>query len=277
MAGEARTSSFLLGSATVMIGPQASLYQLNPDMHSLGLTKNFQVTAEPNYLPLMQGVKSTVVYEVLTGNPVKAQCEVFEYTSKNIAYSLGLGATTVSSPHSTWALLTPIVGTMAPGVSSLTFSDPTLTDVVVPAGTWMSVQDTYEADHVHYFRITADSIQAGAAVTVQVDPEMAFELGNSFPAGSLVSIVNSFDVGSKVDQPYSALMVTGILPEQTKPVSLLFPKVRITRGFSLTFGETAYGNLPFQFTPFELLPTDMFYADFRPPLGNGYGKVFSRT
>ena len=41
MAGEAKTDSFMLGAATVMIGAMADLYDLNPTDHSIGLVKNF--------------------------------------------------------------------------------------------------------------------------------------------------------------------------------------------------------------------------------------------
>lgn len=274
MAGEARTQSFLLGSGTVMIGAVADLYNLTPTKHSIGLVKNFQVTAEPNYIDLTQGVKATIIFQVKTANPVKAQCEVYEYTAQNMAYALGLEGLNILSPVATYVLAAPIVGSTTTPVATLSLDGGSTPPPIFPAGSWFCIQDPVFLDHVQYVQSSADSTNTSDVATVTLNTETTFKLGNSFPAGSIITPVNAFAVGSKKEEPYHSVMVTSTLPQNNVPVSILFPKVRITRGFSLTFGETNFGNMPFQFTPFELLPTDLFYMDF---LHDGFGKLMSAS
>jgi hypothetical protein len=71
------------------------------------------------------------------------------------------------------------------------------------------------------------------------------------------------DVGSPAEQPFFAAKVLAVMPEANKPVALMFPKIRITRGFSMSFTTENFANLPYQFTPFDLLPQDPFYSTFR--------------
>ena len=86
--------------------------------------------------------------------------------------------------------------------------------------------------------------------------------GNDFPTGSLIQRVNMVTVGSTDAQPFLACKVVGLLPEKNEPVGLLLPKVRIMRGFTLAFSTENFGNMPFQFQPYELVTTDSFYSQF---------------
>lgn len=61
MAGEAKSTSFVLGTATVMIGPRADVFELTPEEHSIGLVKNFTLSGDPSYLDLTHGVRNTIV------------------------------------------------------------------------------------------------------------------------------------------------------------------------------------------------------------------------
>ena len=72
MAGFAKTKNFMLSTATVMIGPMADLHKLNPDEHSAGLVKNFQMTADPPFVGLGHGIKHNVVVHVKNG--ADAEC-----------------------------------------------------------------------------------------------------------------------------------------------------------------------------------------------------------
>ena len=55
----------------------------------------------------------------------------------------------------------------------------------------------------------------------------------------------------------------GILPEDNEPVTLIFPKLRIQKGFSLAFTTNQYANMPYEFTPFDLVPADVHYDTFK--------------
>lgn len=82
MTGLAKSSEFLLSSATVMIGPMADLKKLNPAAHSIGLVKNMAVNIETSKTELTQGLSNDVVASVITGNTVTVAGEVYEYTAK---------------------------------------------------------------------------------------------------------------------------------------------------------------------------------------------------
>lgn len=90
VAGSARSESFNLGAATVMIGPKEKVFDLTPENDSIGLVKNFTFSSNDQYIDLTQGVRNTIVYSVKTGSEVTASMEVYEYTPKNLAYALGL-------------------------------------------------------------------------------------------------------------------------------------------------------------------------------------------
>lgn len=89
-AGSAKTESFNLGAATVMIGPKADVLDFTPEKHGIGLVKNFTFSSSDQYLDLTQGIRNTVVYSVKNGSDITASMEVYEYTSRNLAYALGL-------------------------------------------------------------------------------------------------------------------------------------------------------------------------------------------
>ena len=108
MAGEARSDSFLLGTATVMIGAQADLMNLNV-ANSVGLVKNIMLQTTPGFTELTQGVKNTLVYSVMTSNKSMVQGEMFEYTSRNMAYALSIDGTSLSP--------STVASTVAPDLS----------------------------------------------------------------------------------------------------------------------------------------------------------------
>jgi hypothetical protein len=243
MAGEAKTNAFMLGSATVMIGPQADLFTLAPSTHAIGLVKNFTISNEPQYTDLTQGVKNQIVYSVMTSNRVTAQMEVYEYTSKNIAYALGLNGSSLTAISAsttttgiTAAAATTVVVTSATGLA--------LND-------WISIQEGTD-DKVFYRRITniaTNTLTVNAALPV------------ALAAGSVVQKVNAIDVGSQTDQPFLSAKIVGSLADGTE-VGLLVPKIRITAGFTLGFTTDNFGNLPMEFTCYDLTSDDPNYALF---------------
>lgn len=243
MAGEAKTNSFMLGSATVMIGPQADLFTLAPSTHSIGLVKNFTSSSEPQYTDLTQGVKNTIVASVMTSNRVRAQMEVYEYTAKNIAYALGLNGSS----------LTPIAAstTTSAAVTANATTVTVSTAAGLAANDWVMIQEGTD-DKVFYRRIVSiatNTLTLNAAIPV------------ALASGCTVQKVNVIDVGSTADQPYLSAQVIGNLADGTE-IGLYIPKLRITAGFSLGFTTDNFGNLPLEFTMYDLTSDDPNYALF---------------
>jgi hypothetical protein len=243
MAGEAKTNAFMLGSATVMLGPQADLFTLAPSTHAIGLVKNFTISNEPQYTDLTQGVKNQIVYSVMTSNRVRAQMEVYEYTSKNIAYALGLNGSSLSAIS---AATTTSAAALAAATSITVTSAAGLA-----VNDWIMIQEGTD-DKAFYRRIatiSTNTLTLNAALPV------------AMASGSTVQKVNAVDVGSQVDQPFLSAKIVGSLADGTE-VGLLIPKIRITAGFTLGFTTDNFGNLPMEFTCYDLTADDANYALF---------------
>lgn len=243
MAGEAKTSAFMLGTATVMIGAQSELFSLAPDTHAIGLVKNFTMTAEPGYTDLTQGVKNQIVYSVMTSNTVRAQMEVYEYTSKNIAYALGLNGGALAAATA--------VTTLSSGIAALATTAVVTSAAGLAVGDYIQIQEGTD-DKTFFRKITAivtNTLTLNAAIPVAI------------ANGSAVRKVNAVDIGSKTDQPFLSAKIVGSLADGTE-IGILIPKIRITNGFTLGFVTDNYGNLPFEFTVYDLVATDPNYADF---------------
>lgn len=266
MAGYAKTNSFLLSTATLMIGPTTDLYNLNSN-HSVGLVKNLTVTSEPTYTELYQGVKQSMVYSVKTQNPVTISCEVYEYTSKNLTYALGLDGSTLST-QTTYPLAANITGPST-SVAVTSSSNPGWA-----SGNWIMIQEN-KTDVVHIGRINTYSYTSPTA-SVTLTSATQVPSGVSFTSASgRAGRMNVIDIGNKVDEPFFSCKIVGILPENSLPVTILIPKVRITRGFTLAFTSDNYGNMPFELAVFDLVPTDPFYNDFPP--NQAMAKLFVGT
>jgi len=247
MPGLAKTQKFMLNTATVMIGPQADLHNLNPAEHSIGLVKNFTLTAEPSYTELGQGVKNEIVFSVLTNNPVRATMETYEYTARNLAYGLGLAdAESFTALTATTAVNGAIVAGSPPEFD-LVVDD----NALFSAGDFILIKNDSEDDFV--VREIA-STSTGEVITVTMAlPDIA--------DNAQVLLVNKLAIGSKDDQPYYAAKISGKLADGTVCV-IEIPKLRIIKGFSLAFTSQDFGNLPFEFTIYSQVTTDPFYTEF---------------
>lgn len=256
MAGEAITSKFMLGTATVMLGPQSDLYDLNVGEHSIGLVKNVTPKSAPGFIDLTQGVKNTTVFSVMNANKVTVTGEAYEYTSRNLAYSVGLeGSELVPSTVAT---------TVETEMVLTTGKTPVVIPVVATTG--------FAANDFIIVQVgNDDQAFVRKVVSVQVDTSLTIEAGTGFPViipvGSTVKKANIVGVGSKADQPYLSCKIVGTIADGSE-VILLLPKVRVTSGLSMAFKTDAYDNIPLELTVYDLVSTDPFYQTFLP-FGSG--------
>lgn len=242
--GTAKTSQFMLGSATVMIGAQNEVFDLNPDDHGIGLVKNFRITGEPSFTDLTQGVKNTVAYSVMTGNTIRASMEAYEYNSRNIAYSMGLEGSNFTAQNTVTTLTSPATTS----ATSITVDDETGFAV----GDYVMIEDG-EADQVYVRKLTG--------VTVG-ELSFAQALAKAIASGATVKKSNMVSVGSTDDTPFFSAKIVGSLADKTKMV-ILCPKIRITNGFSLGFTTEGFDNMPYEWSFYDQLASDPFYSEFR--------------
>lgn len=90
MAGEAKTRQFNLSTGTLMLGPQGEGEDLTPELHSVGLVKDITLNITKTRIELTQGITNEVVDSQVTGNEVNFTANLYEYTSKNLAYAAGI-------------------------------------------------------------------------------------------------------------------------------------------------------------------------------------------
>lgn len=247
MPGKAKSQKFMLNTATVMIGAVEDLHLLNPATHSIGLVKNFTLTSEPSYTELGQGVKNEIVFSVMTDNPVRASMEAYEYTAQNLAYGLGLAD---ADSFSTMTVATAVNGAIDGDAS------PAPTDLVVDSATGITIGKyiMIKRDAEDDFLIRKVTNVVSTTITVDVAlPDI--------PDNSVVLVVNKLDVGSKDDQPFYSAKINGKLADGSV-VSILIPKIRIVKGFSLAFTNQDFGNLPFEMTVYSLVDSDPHFAEF---------------
>jgi hypothetical protein len=249
MAGTAKTTNFMLGSATVMIGQQADLFKLTPALHSIGLVKNFTLTGEPNYIELTQGVQNTVVDSQINANAIRATMEAYEYTAANISYGLGLDGSVVAPFTTVGSVATQVVGDNTVVVVSVGTGEGT----PFVAGNTVAIEINTD-DGVLIRKIVSKSSDA-------LTLDYAIPTGTTIPVGAKVRKMNVVDIGAKVSQPYLAAQVTGVLGNGDR-ITLLIPKLRIVRGFSLAFTTQDYGNMPIEFTAYDLVSTDTYFSYF---------------
>lgn len=245
MAGEAKSTKFAVGAATLMLGPLADLMNLNVDAHSVGLAKNIVVTAESSFLDLTQGVKNSLVYQVMNGQTTRITAEVYEMTAKNLTYGLGLDGSALSVANVATTLTANIAANanVAQVANASGFS----------ANDWLMIQPSASSDDIQLRRaanIVSNNITLSANVPVLV------------PSGAIVKKVNAINVAGEEVPTYVAAKIAGNLADGT-PIVLLFPKVKITRGFTVGFQTDNYGNLPFEISAFDQVPGDPFYATIK--------------
>ncbi|MER8983970.1 hypothetical protein [Mesorhizobium sp. M0843] len=264
MAGNAKTNKFMLSTATVMLGALADLHKLNPMEHSIGLVKNFQLTGEAAYTELTQGIRNAVVMSVRTGEGLKTSCEVYEFTAKNIAYAAGLDPSGTSYD---------VVDELSALSAEAAAEDDEIVLAVAPtspvlAGDYLFVQKGQD-DYVHVVKASAYD---ATSKTITVAAGFEVPTGMTFPVGARVGRLKRVDVGQNVTQPDLACKVTGILPKDNTPFTILLPKIKVTRGLGISFASDNFSNMPFEMQPYEMVTTDPFYGEY----GQGQAILLAR-
>jgi hypothetical protein len=249
MAGEALTTEFMLGTATVMLGTMGNLYDLTPSQHSLGLVKTVKVTSTPTFVDLKQGIRNQVVYSVKTENQTKVNFDVYEYTGRNLNYALGLSSTDYSTYVPVQSTTT---GVTASGALSITVASGTGFTI----GSWIVVEDAVSKRT--FVR----------KLTNVVGPVLTFTntTNSSFPIGTIVRQHLAMAMGSVSVQPFIGCKIKGETAAGD-PATLFFGKCRITSDFMLGFQTNDFSSIPFELTVYDLVATDSNYADFSTQQG----------
>jgi len=261
MSGNAKSQKFMLGTAEVMIGNPEDVYNLNPVDNGVGLVKNFSIEASKDQTELTQGRTNDIVVSLTTGQTTRGSFEMFEYTTKNLTYALGLEGSQLIAPTEK-ALEVSATVSFSSGSVDVAFEDATDIQNIV-MGNRVLVRDP-ATDTIIVGTVTAVSgisgnATSGATMTVSIPDVTA---SNGVTAGSYVSLVNVLDVGSTDTDRYYSAKVQGQLADG-QWIVLLIPKIRVSSGLTMSFTTDNFGNVPFEFTPMKPIGGDPFYAQFK--------------
>lgn len=255
--GTALTGRFHFSTATLCIAPMAQQKAINPLLHSVGLVKNLRLEGTPSKVDLTQGLQNDVVATQTNGMPITGSAEVYEHTSKNLSYGLSLDPTALVE----MGLPQAITGSVAS--SGTTFTTAAANTFAV--GDWGYIQENLD-DQVHIFKVSA---VAANAITFAGYP---VPTGMSFSANARVGEFNKIDADPVRMNNNYAVRVIGVAVDGQTPISVHFPKCRITKGFGMGFSADNFSNLPFEWTPMTPVASDPGYdADFRNKMS-----IFSR-
>ena len=248
MAGEAQSINFAVGTATIMLGAPADLRNFTPATHSIGLVKDVKIMAEASYIKLTHGVRNSVVHSIKTGEPVSMGASIYEYNAKNWTYALGFAgydvALTAASTNVTTAVAANPAGEDTVDVASAASFN---------VGDYVMLQVGTD-DRVYPRRVSAKTTN-----TLTFDADF---VDIAIPLGATVRKCSIVPIGRKSEQPFLAAKIVGSMADNVE-VCIEIPKLRVTKGFDLTFQTSDYANMPFEFDVYDLVPADTQYARSR--------------
>lgn len=246
---EVKNPKFVIGNATVMLAPfSEDVFALTPDEHSVGMVKAVTVTQEANQITLRNGVMQNQVDAVKSNVNMTTTFEGYEFSAENLMHSLGLQGATVKRLRGS---LTADAEASDTTISIASYPIPGDTGSAIdatgdiPVGAVLLLQKADQPDHVYPVKTTAATTGTGPYIATIP----ALTADTEFATGDTVWVMNEINAGSIDQDEYFCVKIVGTLSANDEPIVVIIPKVRITRGFNLSFSETDYSNLPFELSP----------------------------
>lgn len=251
---DVQKSAFSLSSATIMLGKAFvdDVFSLTPAAHSVGMVSETNITLDSSLNSLLNGVaqsevdsKRTNVQSMITGN-------VFEMTAQNFmrAHAMSGAATAVKRGRLGTALVggatsVSIASDPIPGEASSAITN--LSDI--PSGSTILIQRPGgEDDYVFPTKTNAAATGTGPFV-LPLGADHAIPAGMSFPVGSYVWVVPPVPVGDIDADDLFCVKITGVLSQFKRPLTYIAPKVRIVKGFGISYNETQYASMAWELKP----------------------------
>lgn len=258
---DVQKSAFALSSATIMMAPAftTDVFSLTPDLHSVGMAQEVNVTVDSSVTELLNGVAQVLVDSKRTGVRASISGNVFEYTAQNFMRAQSMNGAPIqvrrgvlSAAAASGAVSLSITSDPIPGEPSSAITG--LADI--PAGSTILIQRVgAENDYVFPTKTSGATTGTGPFV-VPIAAPYAIPATASFPIGARVWIVSPIGVANMDTDDLFGVKITGTLSNFDRPVVAVFPKVRVVSGFNLSFTETSYGSMPWQFGPMMMSKTE---------------------
>lgn len=259
---DVQKSAFMLSSATVMVGKAFvdDVFSLTPDTHSVGMVSEVAVPVESQLTELLNGVAQSSVDAVRTGVSTMITANVYEMTAQNAmrAHALSGAATQVrrgvlSAAAAAGAVSLSVTSDPIPGDANSAIT--AIGDI--PAGSTILLQRPgSETDYVFSTKTSAAATGVGP-YTLPIAAPYVIPAGMTFPAGTRVWILQPIAVGNIRADDLFCVKIVGKLSQFDRPVAYFAPKVRMVKGFGLSFNETQHSSMAWEMKPFLLTKTEV--------------------
>lgn len=260
-----KSNAFMLSSATLMIAPSftTDVFSLTPATHGVGMVRDIAIPVEGSQIELKNGIAQVIVDSKRTGVATSISATIFEYSAQNLLYASALyGGGPVQVKR---GLLKNAVTGGAGATTIVVNSDPIPGETAsaitaigdIPSGSTILIQRVGgQQDYVFPTKTTGATTVTTGDYTVTVASPYNIPTGMSFPAGSRVWIVTPIAIGSLDADDLYGIKITGTLSNFDRPVTAVFPKVRMIKGFNLSFTESDYGSMSWELQPLLLSGTE---------------------
>jgi hypothetical protein len=254
---DVQKSAFSLSSATIMLGRafQDDVFGLKPATDSVGMVSEVSIGIDSSITELLNGVQQVAVDAKRTGVSASITGNVFEFTAQNFMRSQAMSGTATQVKRGV------LSADVAGGAVSLSVtSDPIPGEAAsaitaisdIPSGSTILIQRTGgETDYVFPTKTSAAATGTGPYVLPIAAP-YAIPTGTTFKAGDRVWVVSPVGVGDMDADALFCAKIVGTLSGYDRPVMYIAPKVRMVRGFQVSFNETAYSSMPWEMRPLNL-------------------------
>jgi len=261
---DVQKSAFSLSSATIMMGKAFvdDVFALRPDKDSIGMVSEVAVPVDSSLTSLLNGVSQSEVDAKRTGVSTTITANVYEMTAQNFMRAQAMsGAPTVSVKRG------KLTADLAANAVSMTIaSDPipgeassAITQITdIPSGSTLLIQRPGgENDYVFPTKSSGAATATAPNFTVPIADDYQIPDGMTFPAGSSVWVVSPVGVGNIDSDDLFCVKISGVLTQFNRPVVYVAPKVRVTKGFQLSFNETQYTSMPWELKPLLMSATEV--------------------
>jgi hypothetical protein len=255
---DVQKNAFLLSSATLMVAPAftTDVFTLKPDLHSVGMAREIAISVDSSLIELRNGIAQALVDAKKTNVSAQITGTVYEITAQNLLRAAALDSSQAVQVKR--GVLTAAANAAA--VSLSINSDPVPGDTNsaitatgdIPSGSTILIQRPgSETDYV-FPTLTSGAATGTGPYTVPIAGAYAIPAGMSFPIGSRVWVVTPVAVASMDADQLFGVKIVGTLSNYDRPVTAVFPKVRMSKGFNLSFQESEYGSMPWEMSPLLL-------------------------
>lgn len=258
---DVQKNAFMLSSATLMMAPAftTDVFSLRPDLHSVGIAEDVQVGVDSSLIELKTGIAQATVDAKRTNVSSSISASLREFSAQNVLRALALASTPVQMKRG------KLTAAAAAGALSLSIAtDPVPGDAAsditatgdIPVGSTILIQRANGTDYVFPTKSSGAATGSGSPYTVPIAAPYAIPTGMSFAAGDSVWIINDAPIASMDADDLFGVKITGTLSNYNRPVTAIFPKVRVSKGFQISFSEKDYGAMPMELAPLLMSTTE---------------------